>query len=112
VNRGRWLPGCLHGQGRGTSWGSPPALIATLLTSSTADVLGPALDLMATVSSGLPRTGHGRYWAASFRSVMSRRIAEAPTIVPAGLRIGDMVNETGTIVPSFRRRVVSRRSTG
>ena len=36
---------------------------------------------------------------------------EAPTIWPAGLRIGEMVSETKIFLPSLRRRIVSNGGT-
>ena len=42
------------------------------------------------------------------RSVTSRQIFEAPTIVPRAFRIGDTVSEISTELPSLRRRTVSK----
>ena len=43
----------------------------------------------------------------ALRSVMSRAIFEAPTIVPSPSRIGETVSEMSTRLPSLRRRTVS-----
>src|SRR5665811_669924 len=48
---------------------------------------------------------------ASFCSVMSRPIMDAPMIAKSASRIAEMVSETGNVVPFFRARMVSRRST-
>ena len=45
-------------------------------------------------------------------SVTSLTMADAPVIAPSLSRIGETVSEIGNTVPSFRTRVVSRRSTG
>jgi len=44
---------------------------------------------------------------ASFSSVTSRQIIEAPTTASLWSRMGEVVIQTGTSVPSFRTRSVS-----
>ena len=41
---------------------------------------------------------------------MSREIFDAPTMVPAGSTIGEMLSHTWTVAPSFRTRRVSNGS--
>ena len=40
-------------------------------------------------------------------SVMSRAVLEMPTILPEAERIGEMLSETSTMLPSLRTRAVS-----
>ena len=40
-------------------------------------------------------------------SVMSRAALEMPTILPEAERIGEMLSETSTVLPSLRTRDVS-----
>ena len=46
--------------------------------------------------------------SATFRSLMSRATFEAPMIFPAASLIAETVTETSTLLPSLRKRTVSK----
>ena len=56
----------------------------------------------------LRRPPAGVRYLGSLPSVMSRATLEAPTILPAASRTGELVTETSILRPSFRTRTVSK----
>ena len=61
---------------------------------------------LARCSASRPRTAI--LASCCRRSLMSRAIFDAPTILPSALPIGETVSETSTGVPSLRTRTVSK----